>query len=479
MTEGFMPTNTLSRDRPFPVQWKMSSSWKDDTCTVSEKCIYLGQIPIPWARATCHPAQGNDFKIEYDKSTYYIRVDVQKHRRFKVSWDKHVNFKTAPPPNATPALPTARKRRPLSLTHSPAPAKPRSPSPPKPSTPPQTKSSPPPKPAKSSTPRKADVIEIGSDNECESSAAPAPRARRPKKFGEVAVKYPANNPEVQLTYSDLQRLEFFGFLNDGLMQFYLTYLEQQHSVLQLSEPAPFLTFNTFFFTKLQSKHPKDMKRWFKNVNVFKTERVFIPVHSSIHWSLAVICNLSNLDWTVERGDPVRRPLKSSSSFDGPIILYLDSLGGSVADVSEPLYRFLSDQWEAHGLEPSDLRTFVPIIKCEVPHQKNHTDCGLYVLKYVELMMQDFCNQSCKGLPLKRLDWFGDDDIKELRIKILQMLEDLCWEQKGGQHDPSDPIDGTLHVEEPPDHVRNKLSSTFGFWLFFVCFTDTFRTKHKT
>ncbi|KAI5816972.1 hypothetical protein BZA77DRAFT_46436 [Pyronema omphalodes] len=104
---------------------------------------------------------------------------------------------------------------------------------------------------------------------------------------------------------DLQRLGPTEFLNDNIINFYLSYIEQN-----LKEKNPALHqethfFNTFFFERLSTpsrwgmrgdkqKNMDTVLRWTAKVDLFEKNYIIIPINESSHWYLAIICNLQHL-----------------------------------------------------------------------------------------------------------------------------------------------------------------------------------------
>ncbi len=103
-------------------------------------------------------------------------------------------------------------------------------------------------------------------------------------------------------FSDLERLDEGEYLNDSLISFYLRFLE--HTI---EEQRPDLAkrvyfFNTFFFATLMNTHKgrkgfnyDGVQKWTRNVDLFTYDYIVIPINDSLHWYLAIICNLPALD----------------------------------------------------------------------------------------------------------------------------------------------------------------------------------------
>ena len=127
------------------------------------------------------------------------------------------------------------------------------------------------------------------------------------------------------------------------------------------------------YLEVQHLHPR----------IFSSSFVFVPVHvDNNHWILAVIY-LRNV------------PLNDRQ---GAIIIF-DSLKRDEADdlystVSSNLRDFLNCHWclqvQLGNLNPSRVFTVetCPMIVADIPEQKNGSDCGLYVLKACEVVMNN-------------------------------------------------------------------------------------------
>lgn len=46
-------------------------------------------------------------------------------------------------------------------------------------------------------------------------------------------------------------------------------------------------FSTFFYPKLLSEGYRAVKRWTRNVNLFKQDIILVPIHLRSHWTLVV------------------------------------------------------------------------------------------------------------------------------------------------------------------------------------------------
>ncbi|KAG8650413.1 hypothetical protein MANES_07G038300v8 [Manihot esculenta] len=176
--------------------------------------------------------------------------------------------------------------------------------------------------------------------------------------------YPKGDPDaVSISKRDVELLRPETFINDTIIDFYIKFLKNK---IQPEDQHQFHFFNSFFFRKLVDldKDPRNscegrqafqcVHKWTRNVDLFEKDYIFIPVNYSLHWSLIVICHPGEV--ANFRDDESGRALKVSC------ILHMDSIRGS--------HRGLKNL----------------IQSC--PQQENSFDCGLFLLHYVELFLEE-------------------------------------------------------------------------------------------
>ncbi|KAL8828943.1 MAG: hypothetical protein Q9170_006384 [Blastenia crenularia] len=102
-------------------------------------------------------------------------------------------------------------------------------------------------------------------------------------------------------WDDLERLDEGEFLNDNLIAFYLRYLESRAEKRDPTISKKVYMFNTFFYERLTSSNPGHkginydaVRKWTRGIDLFTYDFVVVPVHESIHWYVAIICNLPAL-----------------------------------------------------------------------------------------------------------------------------------------------------------------------------------------
>lgn len=245
---------------------------------------------------------------------------------------------------------------------------------------------------------------------------------------DAKITYPSrDDPEsIEICYADIDCLAPEGYLTSTIMNFYIRYIQQQAS------PAnraiwDYHFFNTYFYNKLKEAvaykgSDKDtyfvkFRRWWKGVNIFQKAYVLIPINEDLHWSLVIICIPDKEDET------------------GPIILHLDSLKlHSSRSIFENIKSFMKAEWNYLVTEapPSDLPIADSIWKhlprridekvIPVPQQKNDSDCGLFVLFFMERFIEEAPERlKKKDLAMFGRQWFKPEEASGLRRKIRKIL----------------------------------------------------------
>ena len=116
------------------------------------------------------------------------------------------------------------------------------------------------------------------------------------------------SPSVTVTFQDYKTLEHDTFLNDIIIDFYLTYL---HENMLNKEDAPNVyMFSTMFYKRMltqpsskslkpdsfeknsnlsaaQKRHMR-VRGWTKNVELFSKDMIIIPICEHSHWYLVIV-----------------------------------------------------------------------------------------------------------------------------------------------------------------------------------------------
>ncbi|NXA25890.1 SENP7 protease, partial [Ibidorhyncha struthersii] len=115
----------------------------------------------------------------------------------------------------------------------------------------------------------------------------------------------------------------------------------------------------------------------------------------------------------------------------PCILILDSLkAGSVQKTVQVLREYLEVEWEAKRKTHREFNKSTMIDLCpRVPKQDNSSDCGVYLLQYVESFFQNPIVNFEQPLHLEK--WFPRQLIRNKREEIRDLILQLHFQQHSG------------------------------------------------
>uniref|UniRef100_A0A673CVM5 Uncharacterized LOC115412102 n=1 Tax=Sphaeramia orbicularis TaxID=375764 RepID=A0A673CVM5_9TELE len=276
---------------------------------------------------------------------------------------------------------------------------------------------------------------------------------------------------ITVTMEDLQCLDSGQYLNDVIIDFYLKYLLQNASEAVAERSH---IFSSFFYKQLtrrdnasegstsdsQRRHQR-VKTWTRHVDIFNKDFLFVPVNQEAHWYLVVICfpglNEPKQEiWTPDsqsvknhsgsgelqhqdEAQGYKSPNNNTEALLGsnssenpergmcvkfcsdvrivPCILVMDSLKRSLHErVFKLLRDYLLSEWETRRGSSKDFGPDqMKSSHCQVPLQDNNSDCGLYLLQYVESFLKDPVVHFDLPLQLKR--WFPRQQVRRKRDEI--------------------------------------------------------------
>ncbi|XP_063577890.1 sentrin-specific protease 7 isoform X13 [Pongo abelii] len=242
-----------------------------------------------------------------------------------------------------------------------------------------------------------------------------------------------------VTNEDLECLEEGEFLNDVIIDFYLKMAQRRH---------------------------KRVRTWTRHINIFNKDYIFVPVNESSHWYLAVICfpwleevvyedfpqTVSQAQQSQNDNKTIDNDLRTTSTLSlsaedsqstesnmsvpkkmckRPCILILDSLkAASVQNTVQNLREYLEVEWEVKLKTHRQFSKTNMVDLCpKVPKQDNSSDCGVYLLQYVESFFKDpIVNFE---LPIHLEKWFPRHVIKTKREDIRELILKLHLQQQKG------------------------------------------------
>lgn len=198
-----------------------------------------------------------------------------------------------------------------------------------------------------------------------------------------------NNIDIRIT--DLKTLKNGEWLNDNIIDSYLSMIVNRNNSSKGSLPQIFV-FTTHFFTTLQAKGYNGVRRWAmrKKINVLELDYIFVPINiMNSHWTLAIINN-------------------KEKKFQ-----YYDSLPGSHDGnaIMENLAHYMNNE-RKRLLGNMDVKheNEYDFQNCNNgPKQKNGFDCGVFACMEIEYLARES--------PLN----FGQNDMLTFRKRMAYEL----------------------------------------------------------
>lgn len=222
-------------------------------------------------------------------------------------------------------------------------------------------------------------------------------------------------------------LEPSCMLNDTVVEFYMAYLLDKLSAFRREKIH---VFSTFFYNKIkklsqqsEAKLNETVRRWDKHVKLFDKDYLIIPICNACHWVLLIVCFPS---LAPAHDDPIviNQNLDSKHAPRGLMIIF-DSMGYKyMSKFPEPVRIFLHFRWsfEKPNEEMKNFRdpSAFRVINAKVPKQRNHYDCGIYLLNSFEKFIGDPLSSFYKIIESKdlTLEWAVNPTHKRVIIKSL-------------------------------------------------------------
>ena len=153
---------------------------------------------------------------------------------------------------------------------------------------------------------------------------------------------------LRITRADLETLEGDTWLNDNIMNAYLTLIVDRKNANP--KMAKVCTFNTFFIVCHQLGYA-DVRRSTRGVDIFAHDILLVPVHNTDHWAMAVV-------------DMREKKIK-----------YVDSKGGRNDKVLAMLLKYLSQEAEDKKKNKIKCSKWKLTHDENLPRQRNCSDCA--------------------------------------------------------------------------------------------------------
>lgn len=96
-----------------------------------------------------------------------------------------------------------------------------------------------------------------------------------------------NQFSISICRKDIQTLRGLNWLNDEIINFYMSLLCERSKDPARSLPKVH-AMTTFFYPKLLKDGYGMLRRWTRKIDIFSYDLVLVPLHLGLHWTLAVI-----------------------------------------------------------------------------------------------------------------------------------------------------------------------------------------------
>ncbi|KAH7491459.1 hypothetical protein KRP22_003067 [Phytophthora ramorum] len=210
---------------------------------------------------------------------------------------------------------------------------------------------------------------------------------------------PCTSDIVTIIGDDVSRLKPRRYLNDNIIDYYFKRMMLENFRDNEIVQDKVLFLSSHFYSRLRAGKGstasarmetgyKNVSTWLARSNFFKRSIIFIPINKDVHWSLAIILN---------PGLAGSELCNEDDAFS--CIAVLDPLGSyhRKAAIIRNLRAFLRMEWEnSRGRSGDDEMESaseygidrVLTMNVKAPLQENSYDCGVYVLKFAEVILKN-------------------------------------------------------------------------------------------
>lgn len=240
----------------------------------------------------------------------------------------------------------------------------------------------------------------------------------------------SNSRSMILTLDDIARLNEGLYLNDQLITFFLKHAEQELKQRDPDAARHVHIFSTFLYSEIRSD--ESAAKWTAKLDLREKRLLFMPIHRYQHWSLAVIINLCN-----------------AAESKPAIIVLLDSLPPTVASQGaiRRVCSILARIQRVKGVKPLTFFEFRRVI-AKVPAQENTSDCGVYLVHYVEQILKQPRRfvETLESLEGRRWDdpsFWAAEELVDRRKTMKQQIKNVgepVEEYQGGSYSDAEDIE---------------------------------------
>jgi len=197
--------------------------------------------------------------------------------------------------------------------------------------------------------------------------------------------------------------------------------------------SQFYFFNCFLYKMITGNPVKsgNILGWTGGVDISTRDYLVLPINESMHWLLAIIC------FPREAVAYSKITTNQVENNYRPGILLFDSMSSYSRNgkITKSIRKYLSLIWaekeSKEGKNPSGFMfngNNLPLRRTTVPQQSNGSDCGVFLLHFIE----KFCEEPQWNPQKFNPEWFYPDEIEIKRTQIRDIVWRLKAESEAGE-----------------------------------------------
>jgi Ulp1 family protease len=252
--------------------------------------------------------------------------------------------------------------------------------------------------------------------------------------------------KITITNGDVRRLDPPEYLNDNIIDFKIKHMLFDGNYKGKRNLVH--CYQSFFYERFTSAQAninrgyKKVETWTKNVNIFALDMLIVPVNQYAHWSVLFVLRPDLLvkKNSIKESSEIGDEQSASESEQLPCIVCLDSLSmHNTKTIIKNIKSYLNEEYlfkKCGGESDRKSDQFLSFKKSvenlnaismkDIPTQDNNYDCGMYIIKYVESMLDRWPSPTENTIKSKfrSIFSFTPEDINTERDEIRELIRSL-------------------------------------------------------